>query len=275
MSNCAENHKCRSFAGHELARRSFADFAVSETRYLPDQEIPTHSHNFSYISIALQGSYTEDCCSVSSDILPGQVILHVPGESHSNRFHKIGGRVLNVELYPSFLARLAEFQNIQPDGQRRLRNSYGVQLGTRLYKEFSCEDVTSCWSLEGLTMELMAEIFRHHAPKIRESNCAWLGKVIELLKDTYRQPMTLEEIAAHVSVHPVHLARAFKKRHHCSIGEYVRRMRLEAACRELLGSKCSIAEVALRTGFSDQSHLCRSLKEYSGMSPRQYRESHS
>jgi AraC family transcriptional regulator len=81
----------------------------------------------------------------------------------------------------------------------------------------------------------------------------------------------LGELAADVSVHPVHLARAFRKRYLCSVGDYIRKLRIEAACHALLNSDTAIAEIALRSGFSDQSHLCRTLKQYTGMSPRHFR----
>lgn len=79
------------------------------------------------------------------------------------------------------------------------------------------------------------------------------------------------ELAASVPVHPVHLARAFRKRYLCSVGDYLRKLRIEAACQALLNSDTPIVEIALRCGFSDQSHLCRTLKQYTGMSPRHFR----
>jgi AraC-like DNA-binding protein len=77
------------------------------------------------------------------------------------------------------------------------------------------------------------------------------------------------------SVHHVRLARAFRKRHLCSIGEIIRRLRIEAACRELLESNATIAEVALPTRFSDRSHRRRVLTQYVGVSPSQFRRSRS
>src|SRR5580658_7779150 len=112
--------KC--FAGREIGRRELVGFSVCESWYRPEQDIPQHLHELTYISIVLRGSYTEYCESLCSDIQPGQVIFHLAGESHSNRFHKAGGQVLNVELSPSFLERLTESRGI-PATRRRVLDS--------------------------------------------------------------------------------------------------------------------------------------------------------
>jgi AraC family transcriptional regulator len=262
----------RPFAGYQAQHRRFVDLAVTETLYRPGQYIPSHSHERSYISVVLRGSYTEDCGASVCNVLPGHLIMHVPGESHSNHFHKAGGQLLNLELSPEFWNRIAEFDNRRTFSRRVLRSSYALHLGLRLQKELASSDVASGWAMEGLMMELVAETIRDRAPRIGIDRGNWLSSVTELLRARYREPLTLKEIASVVSVHPVHLARSFRKHHGCSIGDFIRRLRVEAACRNLLDSDASIAEVALHAGFSDQSHFCRILKQQTGMSPKQFRE---
>lgn len=262
--------KC--FAGREVSRRELVGFSICESWYQPDQDIPQHLHELTYISIVLRGSYTEYCESLRSDVQPGQVIFHLAGESHSNRFHKAGGQVLNLELSPGFLERLTESRGIPANRRRLLNTPYTLQLGLRLRKEFAETDITSSLAIEGLTMELMAEIFRERIVHDRPRHSKWLDDVMEILNDRYNQRITLDDLAASVSVHPVHLARAFRKRYLCSVGNHIRKLRIEAACRELLNSDQSISEVALRTGFSDQSHLCRAMKRYAGISPGHLRQ---
>jgi AraC family transcriptional regulator len=267
-----DNAERRSFAGFEAGHRRFTDLAVTETVYRPSQYIPHHSHERSYISVVLRGSYTEQCGSAALDVLPGHVILHLAGESHSNRFNKTGGRLLNIEMSPAFWTRLAESDGVRATSRRVLRSPYALQLGLRLQKEISSSDAASSWAMEGLMMELVAETIRVRAPKIKDDQGGWMGRVVEILRDRYREPLLLKEIASAVSVHPVHLARTFRRQHQCSVGDYIRKLRVEAACLDLIHSNLSLSEVALRAGFSDQSHLCRILKQQTGMSPRQFQE---
>jgi AraC family transcriptional regulator len=69
----------------------------------------------------------------------------------------------------------------------------------------------------------------------------------------------------------VHVAQTFRRFHQCTIGEYLRRLRVDYACHELAGSERAICEIAAAAGFSDQSHFNRSFKRETGMSPSQYR----
>ncbi len=72
-------------------------------------------------------------------------------------------------------------------------------------------------------------------------------------------------------VHPVHFAVVFRRFHGCSLGEYARRRRLTAARAKLADRQLSLSQVAYESGFADQSHLSRTFKRYTGMTPRQYR----
>lgn len=263
--------KSAAFSGRELGRRQFAGFAVFESLYRPNQKIPKHSHEQTYISIVLRGSYIEECGQTAWECATGQTMLHVAGECHSDRFHGNGGHILNLELLPSFLSRLCECESVSADSRILLRSAYAMQLGLRLHKEVANCEPWSALTIEGLTMELLAEVFRQRATRLKSHGGDWLGRVTEILHARFHEPVMLSELAADVCVHPVHLARAFRKRYLCSVGDYLRKLRIEAACHGLLNSDTPIAEIALHSGFSDQSHLCRALKQYTGMSPRHFR----
>jgi AraC family transcriptional regulator len=85
------------------------------------------------------------------------------------------------------------------------------------------------------------------------------------------QPVRLAELAREVSVHPAHLARAFRQQFGTSVGGYVRRLRLDWAAAELERSETALAAIALAAGFADQSHFTRSFRRYTGFTPGAYR----
>ena len=72
-------------------------------------------------------------------------------------------------------------------------------------------------------------------------------------------------------MHPVHLAREFRRFQRCTIGEYIRQLRIERACRQLHASDEPLATIASAVGFSDQSHFSRTFKRLIGMTPAGYR----
>jgi AraC family transcriptional regulator len=88
----------------------------------------------------------------------------------------------------------------------------------------------------------------------------------------FSESLTLAGVAASVGVHPVHLARVFRQHYRCTIGEYVRQVRIEFASRELSVSDAPLAEIAFTSGFSDQSHFSKTFKRLTGQTPAQFRK---
>jgi AraC family transcriptional regulator len=67
-----------------------------------------------------------------------------------------------------------------------------------------------------------------------------------------------------------YLATAFRRHLLCTPGEYVRRLRIQLACRRLVAGS-PLCEIALDAGFAHQSHFCRVFKTATGMTPTAYR----
>jgi AraC family transcriptional regulator len=82
----------------------------------------------------------------------------------------------------------------------------------------------------------------------------------------------IAETATLLDVHPTHLARTFKSLVGCSMGEYVRRLRIEEAARRLASGAGPLVEIALDAGFADQAHFSRVFKQVTGHSPGAYRK---
>jgi AraC family transcriptional regulator len=77
-------------------------------------------------------------------------------------------------------------------------------------------------------------------------------------------------VAAAVGIHRSHLMREFRRTQRQTMGDFVRTVRLERACNLLRSSSLSFAEIAAEVGFSDQSHLNRTLKSQLGVTPGEY-----
>ena len=96
-------------------------------------------------------------------------------------------------------------------------------------------------------------------------------RVCEYIEEHLDEKIRLDGLAALAGLSTDHFARAF----HQSVGipphTYLLRRRLEQVDHLLRETHAPLSEIALATGFSDQSHLARHFRRWAGMSPRQVR----
>ena len=81
-------------------------------------------------------------------------------------------------------------------------------------------------------------------------------------------------MAAEVDLSPLYLVRAFRSTVGQSPHQYVVTRRVELARRMLRDTQTPIADIALMTGFSSQSHLSNWFRRIVGVSPAAYRRHH-
>jgi AraC family transcriptional regulator len=129
----------------------------------------------------------------------------------------------------------------------------------------------SSLAIEGLALELIAEVSRPVGGSCPERSPRWLGKARDFLDAHFREDVSLAATAAAAGVHPSHLARVFRRQLGSSVGEYVRAARVDFACRELARGEQPLAQIALAAGFTDQSHLARCVRQRTGMTPGAFR----
>src|SRR4029450_3017655 len=135
---------------------------------------------------------------------------------------------------------------------------------------FSARDTYSALALESISTELLIAASRQHSKRERKPPL-WLGRVKEYLRENFSEAPTLDELAAAVGVHPTHLSRVFRQFERCTVGDYIREVRVDYARRRLLTSNEPLIEIALAAGFADQTHFTRSFKRVTGMTPAEYR----
>jgi AraC family transcriptional regulator len=99
----------------------------------------------------------------------------------------------------------------------------------------------------------------------------WFGGVKERLHEGFREPLRMRDLAREAGVHPVHLARAFRKMEKRTPGEYQQGLQVRAACELLRDLEWPLAVIAAECGFADQSHFTRVFRKMTGTTPAQFR----
>lgn len=256
--------------GKNVRTRQFGSISVTETLHPGGLKTQNHSHELSLFCFVKEGTFSENYGRRHRECRPLNIIYRPSDEVHADQFHSPGARCLTVEILPDLLARVREYAVILDDS-RDFYAGKTAWLAARLYGEFRLADAAAPLAIEGLTLELMAEASRPqvNAPEHRPPR--WLEQARDLLRAHFSDPLTIDEIAKAVGTHPVHLARTFRRTYHCTIGDYVRQLRLEFAGQLVATSQASLAEIAAAAGFYDQSHFSRLFKQQMGVTPSEYR----
>lgn len=257
------------FYGNVLKTISTADFKLTETVYASSLKIPAHAHESTYFCFVLKGNFTEFYGGRSRLCRSSTLVFHPADETHSDHFHT-GARCFNIQMNTQWVERVGRHSRVinTPADFCGERFSF---LATRLYREFRGADDFSSLAIEGLMLEMMAEASRGAIRKPERRSPLWLRQAREILDEQFGENLTLLSLSEMVGVHPVHLAREFRRFHHCTVGEYVRARRIEFACRQIATTDAPLSDIAHAAGFFDQSHFARTLKKFVGLTPGEYR----
>jgi AraC family transcriptional regulator len=253
-------------------RREVAGLVFVESVYREALRIPKHEHANAFFNLVLEGTYTEECGGRARTRGPATLAVHPCGEVHADHWHGPGGLVFHVDIPP---ARLEQVRAHSPvlDSPAEFHDGMPVWLAMRLYREHRRNDDVSGLAMEGLALEVLAECARGHGGGPERNAPPWLRRVRELLHDRFAENLTHEEVAAAVGIHPVHVARTFRRHCGSSLGDYVRKLRVDFAAHKLVTTDEPLTGIALAAGFSDQSHFSRTFKRQIGMTPATFRMS--
>jgi AraC family transcriptional regulator len=246
-------------------------FLLTSARFPRSSTIPPHTHDRPCVGFMLGGSFdltfpgrrTHQC-------VPGSVFIEPAGETHCNCLGTAGADVLVVQPDP-------DADDLpHPVGKSLLAPAHfrhpGLSLlARRIASELASPDEVTPLALEGLALEVLALLGRDRSPMTGRAAPRWLADAEDLVRSDFLDRVSCAGIAARVGVHPAHLARAFRGRHRCSIGRFVRSLRLEWAAGQLGATDRPIAAIAVEAGFADQSHFTRRFREATGTTPERWR----
>lgn len=263
---------CVETSGTVVAMRQVPGFRVIENHYPAGLELPRHFHECAYLSYVLEGPYSESYGnSASVTCSPGVLRYLPPSLAHANIFDA-GSHCLLIEVDNEALKRVEEHSTtLEHPGE--IQGIGSTWLAQRLYHEFRQGDELALVSIEGVLLEMLAEGARHAGSSGPVAVIPrWLRIAREYLESNFLRPLSLAEIAGAAGVHRVHLSREFRRYFSTTVGEFLRRKRIEHACHLVSTTPIALAEIAMICGFSDQSHFSATFRRQVGLTPARFRQ---
>ena len=126
---------------------------------------------------------------------------------------------------------------------------------------------TLCYKLQEIVETFSESMFNY----IPSRNSEIVKKAMLYISEHFNAPVTLEDVAHHVHLHPSYFSTLFKNSTGSSFKEYLNMVRIEESKRLLANTDYSIIDIAIATGFEDQSYFSKVFKKYTGLTPKQYR----
>jgi PAS domain S-box-containing protein len=102
-----------------------------------------------------------------------------------------------------------------------------------------------------------------------------VGRVVRAIRRSPGDPHPVSDLARRAGLSPRQLQRRFRDLFGVGVKEFVLRARLQAAADALQDGTAPIADVALSSGFYDQSSFTRQFRKRTGTTPARYRRRHT
>ena len=257
----------RTFYGATRSSEPVRDLTLSEIVHTVERSVPVHTHERAYFELALGGNYEESCYRGMLQFRPFTCAYNPTGTRHFGRVGPGGARIFSIEVGDVWLQQF-RLAHAEPG---EIHDAHGGEmslLALQLFRQH-VEGEGPALTIESLVWELIAAAAQLKEQKLRDAP-AWWTRILELLHGDFARDLSIAEVAAEAGVHPVHLARIFRRLLNQTPGEYVQRLRVRYACEQLSQADCDIAEVAAASGFSDQSHLTRVFKRFTHSTPAEF-----
>ncbi|MGQ0764465.1 MAG: helix-turn-helix transcriptional regulator [Gemmatimonadota bacterium] len=229
-----------------------------------------HAHHELHLSIVLRGTVSESIARRSEILGPLSVVSKDAGVRHADAWGDGGAVLARLSLPGGGLCDLADDSRTVPTWRwshdPRVAGPF-LRLvlrarGANTPMEHDDADVT----------DLVAAITTRPGDDLRAGTSpAWLHEAVEFMLGSWHPTLGVGDVARHVGVHPVYLARCLRHWYGTTAGDELRRMRLRTAVRSLVGTTVTVSHVAHAMGFADEPHLCRSVRAATSFTPGQLR----
>ncbi|HJQ40166.1 MAG TPA: AraC family transcriptional regulator [Thermoanaerobaculia bacterium] len=232
-----------------------------------------HIHDTFAIGVTLSGVQRFWCGGVTHDSRPGDVVVIAPGQAHD-------GESGNGESYSYRMAYLpvSLIHQVLADASER---SHGLDLSfdTPLVRDrrlaatlagawMTAKKAQNTDAFYELIVELAMRFGKIRIPDRPRSAPAELARVVEYLHANIEREIRTNELARVAGMSRFRLTRQFRRAFGLPLHAYHVHLKLETSKRLLREE--SIADVAARLGFCDQSHFHRRFKGAFGMTPAQW-----
>ncbi|MFC3341224.1 response regulator [Paenibacillus abyssi] len=141
-----------------------------------------------------------------------------------------------------------------------------VEIPMKVWESFD-----ACQTLEEYEIVLgdyLKNLAKDMAP---QKTNAIIERAVQIIATRYMEDLSLQIIAAELSIHPVWLSQSFKKETGQTYMDFLTETRIEKAKALLRETSMKVYEIAESVGYQDLQHFGSQFKKRTGQTPKEYR----
>ncbi len=237
-----------------------------------------HDHDEVLVGVTLQGVQRFRCQRALHTSTPGRAMLIEPGAVHDGHAPAEDGFTYAMLYLPQRWVAEALQRRGQQDGSAlhpgfRTTLADDAALSAAIRQAFLAIHQREGRLARDQSLDRMMRLLSPHLSAEAQRPCAstpTVARARDFLHAQMARDVSLDELADHADLDRFRLTRQFQRTFGLSPHAYLIRLRLRVA-RALLADGQEPADVALKVGFADQSHLGRWFKRAYRLTPAAYR----
>lgn len=258
-----------------------------------------HSHRAVEIDL-----FAEECVGTyvigdqTYEIRPGDIFVLRSNEEHSIIHVEGGGgcTCTGIQFTPDFiwapsseLGDMSYLYEIFLERGGRFHHRFAANAPGTAEIRRNLQDIIEEFNQTPMDYSLMAKlklievlilIAREHqrrfgaagGPPIQREKRELVEKALNYIDQHLAEPITLEQVAAHIHMSASYLSQLFKQLNGFTVWEYIVSRRIALAKRLLLESDELVLDVSMKCGFNSITNFNRAFKREAAMTPRMYRK---
>ncbi|MBQ5769894.1 MAG: helix-turn-helix transcriptional regulator, partial [Clostridia bacterium] len=140
----------------------------------------------------------------------------------------------------------------------------------KYYDLFTLSSCRSLDELDGILRKVCTEVMQ---TGMSEDKRPLIQNILAFMTESYTDPaFTLAAVAEKFSLTTTRLTLEFKENMHMTPSDYLTMLRMEHAKKLLKQTDMSIKDICAEVGYSDVSSYIRRFKQYTSLTPLQYRQ---
>ncbi|AKA68164.1 AraC family ligand binding domain-containing protein [Clostridium scatologenes] len=240
------------------------------------QKFPNHFHEYYVIGFIESGRRQLFCKNKEYVIEKGDLVLFNPGDNHTCQ--QIDGRTLDYrcmniksEIMKKVVFEITGKDYVPYFKENAVFNSDIIPSLQELYLMIMNEERD--FKKEEIFLFIIEQLITEYADAVtvdtlKETNSE-VKTICDFLQENYMESITLNKLSELTGLNKYYLLRSFTKQKGITPYGYLESIRISKA-KKLLEQRIAPIDVAMQTGFTDQSHFTNFFKKFIGLTPKQY-----